>query len=187
MNPTDIIKEFYNSSSKAYGILMEHGELVAEKALKAAEKVKHQNPDLDFINEAAMLHDIRIFMTDMPHLGCLGSHPYIVHGIMGRAILDKMGFPKHGLVCERHLNVGISAEEIKARGLPFPIRDMVPVSLEEKIICYADRFFTKRPDGAIKKSVDEVAATLERHGQNKVNTFLTWVELFEGIHVRPKK
>ncbi len=181
MNPIDIIKELYKTDSKAYRILVDHGERVAEKALKVAENVKHLHPDLTFIEEGAMLHDIGMLMTDAPHLGCLGSHHYVVHGILGRAIMDKMEFPKHGLVCERHLAVGILADEIVARSLPLPVRDMVPVSIEEKIVCYADKFFSKNPDINTKeKSLEDIAAVLREFGQNQFETFSTWVKLFEG-------
>jgi len=41
------------------------------------------------------------------------------------------GYPKHGLVCERHTGTGITLEMIIKNNLPLPHRDMVPVSMEE--------------------------------------------------------
>ncbi|MCG6971906.1 MAG: phosphohydrolase, partial [Desulfobacterales bacterium] len=88
MNPLDIIAKFYDPGSKSYQILVKHGRQVADKAIEAAMKVSHLEPDLNFIKEAAMLHDIGIFETDTPELGCTGKHPYVCHGFLGRKILD---------------------------------------------------------------------------------------------------
>ena len=135
MEPIEIIKAFYNPDSKGFAILVRHSEQVTQKALAVADKVGHLEPDRVFIAEAAMLHDIGIFKTDAQRLGCHCSHPYLRHGTLGRAILEKKGLPGHGLVCERHVGVGISAEEVVNHDLPLPVRDMRPVSVEEQIIC----------------------------------------------------
>ncbi|MCP4686901.1 MAG: phosphohydrolase, partial [Desulfobacterales bacterium] len=126
MNVIDIIRKFYPAHGKAHRILLEHGRLVAEKSLAAAQRVSHLAPDLEFIREAAMLHDIGVFMVDAPGLGCVGKRPYIVHGVLGRELLEEIGLPRHALVCERHVGVGISAEDIKKHDLPLPERDMLP-------------------------------------------------------------
>jgi len=54
--------------SAAYEILVEHSSLVAQKALALARNLSHLNPDMNFIYEAAMLHDIGIIMTRTPEL-----------------------------------------------------------------------------------------------------------------------
>ncbi|MFC1813263.1 HD domain-containing protein [Thermodesulfobacteriota bacterium] len=180
MQPLDIIKKYYNTESRTYRILIQHGELVSNKAIIAAGKVAHLNPDLNFIKEAAMLHDIGIFFTRTPELGCTGEHPYISHGYLGRDILEREGFKKHALACERHIGVGIRADEIRQHRLPLPERDMLPVSIEEQIICYADKFFSKNGNlAAEEKSVEDILRNLEKYGKEKVNRFMTWVELFE--------
>ncbi len=53
------------------------------------------------------------------------------------------GYPRHALVCERHTGAGLSLEGIIAQDLPVPHREMVPVSLEEQVICFADKFYSK--------------------------------------------
>lgn len=180
IKPLDIIKKYYNTASRTYKILIQHGELVSNKALIAAGKVPHLNPDLDFIKDAAMLHDIGIFFTQTPELGCTGEHPYISHGYLGREILEREGFKTHALVCERHLGVGIRADEIRQHRLPLPERDMLPISIEEQIICYADKFFSKNGNLAVKeKSVEEIIRNLEKYGKEKVKRWITWVDLFE--------
>jgi uncharacterized protein len=158
---------------------MEHGRLVAGKALAVAARVAHLHPYLEFIESAAWLHDIGIYLTNSPGLDCHGSEPYIRHGVLGREILDALGHPRHGLVCERHVGVGISAEDIRRFSLPLPARDMLPMSIEEQIICYADKFFSKNGNGSSReKPVAEIIASLRPYGADKVERFLGWVELF---------
>jgi uncharacterized protein len=180
MNPIEVIAEFYDAGSKSYQILVTHGRQVADKAVEAAMRVSHLEPDLTFIKEAAMLHDIGIFETNTPELGCKGRHPYVCHGYLGRKILDDLGLPLHGLVCERHVGVGISSEEIRRYHLPLPQRDMVPISIEEQIICYADKFYSKNgKTGGDEKSVDDILNALYRYGPEKAARFQSWVNLFK--------
>ncbi len=92
--------------------------------------------------------------------------------------MEKFGLPRHGLVCERHVGVGISKSDIRSQRLPLPLRDMRPVSLEEEIICYADLFFSKKKGRRIK-SVNEIIRKLSSYGQEKVRRFQSWQERFE--------
>jgi len=182
MNPIDILEIYYDRHSKAFEILVAHGNQVAQKALKAAAKVSHLEPDLDFIEKAAMLHDVGIFLTDTPQLGCSGSHPYIRHGVLGYDLLIEAGWSRLALVCERHVGVGISADDIHRFNLPLPARDMVPISIEEQIICYADKFFSKNGNGNLEtqeKNIDQIVGSLQKYGQDKVHRFQKWVEMFE--------
>ncbi len=180
MDPLEILTRFYKSGSVTYKILIEHGKQVAEKAINAAEKAAHLNPDITFIKEAAMLHDIGILMTNTPQLGCTGKHPYVCHGYLGRKMLENMGMHAHGLVCERHVGVGLTVEDIRSNHLPLPERDMVPVSIEEKIVCFADKFFSKNGMNMAKeKSVGDILNNIERYGHDKAMVFRSWVQLFE--------
>lgn len=179
MEPLDVIKKYYDPKSRAFIILVNHSKAVAEKALKIAEKF---DVDHRFIYEAAMLHDIGIFMTNTPKLDCYGKFPYIAHGYLGRQILEKEGFPLHALVCERHTGVGITREEIINKKLPLPERDMIPVSKEEKIIAYADKFFSKESDGTVRiRTIEEIIQDLSRYGEEKVKIFKEWLKVFEGV------
>lgn len=179
MEPIKIIEKYYSTESKAYHILMRHSRMVTEKALKIAKKLKHLNPDLRFIEEAAMLHDIGIFLTNKPKIGCYGDKPYVCHGYLGREILEKEGFPEHALICERHIGVGLTIKDIEEKNLPLPKRDMVPVSIEEQIICYADKFFSKAPEFLLKeKSIKRIREYISRFGEDKIKRFDEWVKTF---------
>ena len=177
MDPVKILEKYYRENPKLFEILLKHSKAVAEKALKVASKFKEV--DKEFIYEAAMLHDIGVIFTYIPELNPEGKYPYIAHGYLGREILEKEGYPKHALVCERHIGVGITKEEIIKKKLPLPPRDMVPQTLEEKIITFADKFFSKTPDGVVReKSVEKVIQHLSKHGEEKVKIFKEWLKLF---------
>lgn len=177
MNPLTLIDKFYPEENELKRILLVHSRSVTDKALALAKKHPELDLDLTFIEEAAMLHDIGIFLTDAPDIQCFGTHPYICHGYLGADLVRKEGFPRHALVCERHTGAGLSLQDIKEQGLPVPHRDMVPVSLEEEIICFADKFFSKTKLDK-EKSIEKARKSVEKHGGNGVQRFDRWCELF---------
>lgn len=180
MDPISIIEKYYERESESYFFLVEHGKAVARKALEVAGRLKDLNPDLQFIEEASLLHDIGILYTNLPKIGCLGSHPYISHGYLGREILEREGLPIHALVCERHVGIGLTIEEIELNGFPLPRRDMMPRTLEEKIICFADKFYSKdRRTLTSSRSVGKVREMVMKYGESKLNQFDEWIILFK--------
>jgi len=177
MKPFELIDKYYNGHAQAKSILIAHSHQVASLAVAVAEHIMQSEPvDKDFIEQAAWLHDIGMLYTDTPKLGCNGEQPYIAHGIIGADLLYKEGLPGHALVCERHIGVGLSIEDIQAQELPLPLRDMRPQNLEERIVAYADLFFSKAQKGM--RTADMVRTALARHGQYKVNIFDEWHERF---------
>ena len=178
MEPLEIIAKYYKPRSKAYKILVSHSNLVTEKALKIAHHHQELNPDLRFLEQSAMLHDIGIFKTNAPDLFCFGEYPYLCHGYLGCELLIAEGHPEHALVCERHTGVGITTEEIILHNLPLPLRDFVPVSVEEQIVCFADKFFSKSGDIFHEKSVTEVRKSIKKFGEQNLIRFNEWCEIF---------
>lgn len=179
MNPISLLEKYYEENRGGFEIVLEHSSMVAGKALAIARGLSEPGIDLGFLEEAALLHDIGVSRTSSPRLGCKGAMPYICHGILGREILESEGFPFHALVCERHIGVGIGVKDIVQQRLPLPKRDMTPISIEEKIICFADLFYSKKPGGVRKeKSPDEIRASLMKHGAHKVAVFEAWLREF---------
>jgi uncharacterized protein len=175
----NIIKKYYKEDSEAYRYLYTHSVAVTKLALKIAEHNSHLNPDTDFIRNAAMLHDIGIFMTNAPGIGCFGTHPYIAHGYLGRELLEKEGLAIYGLVCERHVGVGITLKEIEKYNLPLPKRDMIPVTSEEKIICYADKFYSKKQKYLTDpRPIEKTIRKLEKYGIQKIAVFKEFMDVF---------
>lgn len=179
INPLQLIEKYYPKNSDIYYILMIHSEQVTEKALKLATRLPDLRLDINFIAEAGMLHDIGIFKCFAPRIHCQGTHQYIEHGYLGAEILKSEGLPRHALVCERHTGVGISLEMIREKNLPLPHRDMLPVMLEEKLICYADKFFSKTHLGETH-SIERIRTSLGHFGASEVVKFDEWHALFEG-------
>ena len=143
MNPYEIIDKYYPENTQQRQILVIHSLAVSGKAMKMLDAHPELRLNRSFVKEAALLHDIGIFQTDAPTIQCFGTHPYIAHGYLGAEILRAEGFPQHALVCERHTGAGLSLEDIIAQQLPVPHREMLPITLEEQLICFADKFFSK--------------------------------------------
>jgi uncharacterized protein len=178
IDPEAIITAIYPAGSRTRGLLLRHGERVGRKALEILDRADWLNADRDLVVESAVLHDIGIGHTRSPELGCTGTLPYVCHGVEGRAILDRLGLERHGLICERHVGVGISARQTVQRNLPLPVRDMLPLSVEERLICYADKFFSKADDGRHEKTIDEITAGLARYEAEYAQRFLSLHRMF---------
>lgn len=161
---------WYEEGSALYELLRTHSALVAQKALDCADR-HALDIDRRFVWEAAMLHDIGIFRTDATGILCNGTEPYIRHGVIGRELLDGLGLPRHALVCERHTGAGLTVDDIIAQNLPLPHRDMVPISTEERLICYADKFFSKSGQFWKEKSLESVLRSMRKHGPETVLRF----------------
>jgi len=160
-------------------LVLTHGRMVAELACKVGRNLGLNDDELKFLNEAAMLHDIGICKVYAPGIGMHGPNPYITHGVIGRQILEKEGLPLHALICERHIGVGLTSEDITAQQLPLPERDMSPQNLYEEIICFADLFFSKIPGKLeVRKSVEQVREKLSAFGKQKVEIFDEWTKRF---------
>ncbi len=177
MNALALIDKYYPEENELKHILLTHSRSVADKALALARLHPELNLDLQFIEEAALLHDIGIFLTDADGIHCYGSHPYICHGYLGADLVRKDGFPRHALVCERHTGAGLSLKAIEERNLPIPHREMVPVSLEEQLICFADKFYSKTKLDK-EKSLEKARKSIERHGEEGLERFDNWCRLF---------
>ena len=167
----------YCTSEEQRHILLTHSEAVANKALEIARQHPELQADEVFIEEAALLHDIGIVKVDAPRIACHGTAPYICHGILGAEILRSEGMERHALVCERHTGTGLTLRQITEQGLPLPQRDMQPVSIEEQIICFADKFFSKtRLDE--EKSIEQARRSLEKFGPEGLEKFDAWCRIF---------
>ena len=180
MNPTEIIQKYYSVESDAYKILVQHSRSVADKAVLIGRAHPEWQLDLQFVEEAAMLHDIGAFLCYAPEIGCHGTAHYICHGYLGADLLRKEGFLRHALVCERHTGTGLTLEMIERQNLPVPHRDMRPQSMEEQLICFADKFYSKtKPDE--EKPVEKIRKSMAKYGEASILQFDNWYKHFLGI------
>lgn len=178
MDYNKIIDKYYPEENELKKLLIRHSRDVADRALSIAEKHPELDIDRQFLEEGAMLHDIGIFMTDAPGIHCMGKDPYIRHGIDGAELLRKEGYPEHARVCERHTGAGISLKQIKEQNLPLPEQDFLPETLEEKIICYADKFYSKSSPDKVK-TLEKAERSVAKHGEDGLKRFKEWEKMFE--------
>ena len=178
MNYNLLIDKYYPEDNELRHILINHSQSVARKALQIVSSHPELHLDAQFVEEAAMLHDLGIFRTDAPGIQCFGSEPYICHGRVGAEILRKEGYERHARVCERQTGAGITCKEIIAQGLPLPHQDFLPETMEEKVICYADKFFSKTHLDR-EKSIEKAEKSLAKFGEDGVMRFREWERMFE--------
>lgn len=173
-----LINKYYAENTPLEEILLVHSRQVADRCLEIAAKHPEMKLDTTFLEEAAMIHDIGIFMTDADKIFCFGEAPYLCHGYLGAQLMRKEGYERHARVCERHTGTGLTKEIIIERNLPLPHQDFQPETLEEKLICYADKYYSKTHLKK-EKSFEQVVNSLQKHGEQVVATFKQWKELFE--------
>ena len=160
-----LIDKYYAEQPQLRHILLTHSRQVADRALQIIDRhpqwEKDGLVDRRFVEEAAMLHDIGIIYCNAPKIYCNGPHAYIE------------GLPKHALVAERHTGTGITIEQIEREELPIPERDYCPQSIEEKVICYADKFYSKSHLGE-EVTLDKIKYNIWKYGHEG---FLRWEAL----------
>lgn len=109
--------------------VIHHCKVVSHLAVKIAKRFRDKGiqVDMKLVEIGSLLHDI----------GRSKIHN-IQHGIIGAKIASSLDLPKPLIkIIERHIGAGIPSEEARRIGLP--PRDYLPLSLEEKIVTYADK------------------------------------------------
>ncbi len=109
--------------------VINHCEEVAKLALEIASKLEKKGIkiDLKLVEAGALLHDI----------GRSKSHA-VDHGVVGAKIAESEGLPEEVVrIIKRHVGGGITAQEAERFGWPKDVYE--PVTLEEKIVSYADK------------------------------------------------
>lgn len=115
----------YGSSEK----IIKHCETVTKVARTLAEGFERRGEQIDVkaVVAGAMLHDIGRSQTQA-----------VKHGAEGAGVAEKEGVDvKVVEMVRRHVGAGISPEEAKTLGLPD--LNYVPHTLEERIVCFADK------------------------------------------------
>lgn len=145
--------DFLEKAGCSQGVI-EHCKTVSRFAVKIARAFRKKGFDVDvhLVEVSGLLHDIG------------RSKTYTVdHGVVGGEVARSFSLPSSVVrIIERHVGGGIPKEEAKRLG--WPARDYLPQTLEEKIVCYAD----KRVEGLRTVSMDQalkpyVASLGENH------------------------
>lgn len=175
MNYREIIEYFYPTDTPFRQLLLLHSNQVREKALRILE-TSGMTLDRRVVVAGAMLHDIGIGMCHAPKILCVGQEPYIAHGVIGGRMLRQYG-EKYRIdleplarICERHTGSGLTVEDIRRQNLPIPEHNFLPETPEEKLICLADKFFSKSGNQK-EKSIDNIRQALGKFGNDSVERF----------------
>lgn len=155
-NPQTIIDRYYPEGTPLRDIYMRHARSVADLALSIAARCRLPL-DPAQIEAAALLHDIGILLCSAPDIHCHGPHPYIDHGPLGADLLRREHAPEWAArVAERHTGTGIGP--------------LVPETLLERLICYADKFYSKSGP-MTRKTLPQVQASMARFGPENLARF----------------
>ncbi|TFF88585.1 MAG: HDIG domain-containing protein, partial [Promethearchaeota archaeon] len=121
--------------------IIRHVKAVSKKALEIAKRIKRNGHqvNLQLVEIGALLHDIGRAKTNK-----------IEHGIEGGKIIDELGFSrKLGRIAETHLLGGIDIKYAEILGLP--VKSYLPETIEEKIVCYADKLLKGQRDVSVQE------------------------------------
>ncbi|MFX1375403.1 MAG: HDIG domain-containing metalloprotein [Promethearchaeota archaeon] len=130
-----------------------HSEKVADKALEIAKKITKVKVDLNLVEIGALLHDI----------GRTKTHGF-KHALIGGKILRERGFSEKLVkICETHILGGLDLEDAKKFGLPE--KNYMPISLEEKIICLADKHMAGTKEVSIKERFNR---WFQKYGRSQI-------------------
>jgi len=128
--------------------VIDHCIRVSKLALCLAGSLRDSGFDVDcaLVEAGALLHD----------LGRSKTHG-VDHGVVGGRLALDLGLPTSLVkIIERHVGAGITADEAAKLGLPE--KSYIPVSLEEKIVAYAD-------DLIEGDKVVDIEVTVEKFGK----------------------
>lgn len=194
MTALDIIYHFYPEDTPLRQLLLLHSKCVADKAMAILHHYEESLPDGEtplrvdrqLVVDGAMLHDIGISRCDARGILCEGVEPYICHGTIGaqmlrdyRAELELEGKDSSGVdfeacarICERHTGAGLTAQNILDQRLPIsPVRDLLPETPEEQLVCLADKFFSKSGNPSKEKDIDRVRRSMQKFGAESIERF----------------
>lgn len=203
-----LLHRYYPEDNALRRMLLHHSRQVCARALQIVERHPELGANRHLVEAGAMLHDIGIFLTDAPGIHCHGTAHYILHGSLGAQLLrneskqlkkekqqeeqlkeeqllqaiqlqEELHFYEAlARICERHTGTGLTRQTIIERGLPDPQQDLLPETIEEQIICYADKFYSKSHLER-ERTIPQTLQSLEKFGDEGVEKFRHWTELFE--------
>jgi len=134
--------------------VIKHCIAVAELALEIAAASKNKNKNG---NENKSINEELVFTGALLHdIGRARSHG-VEHGFLGGEIAKSLGLNDELVkIIQRHVGAGITAEEAKQLGLPRI--SLMPETMEEKIVAYADSLI----EGTRRTSIEHALSNLKK-------------------------
>ena len=113
-----------------------------------AFKAKGYRVEVKLGEAGALLHDIG-----------RGQTHGIEHGVVGGQAARRLGMPMElAHIIERHVGAGLTVDEARRNNLPRG--SYVPETLEEKIVCYADKLIEGAYEVGIDSTINNFAEEL---------------------------
>ncbi|GGR27378.1 HD domain-containing protein [Streptomyces roseolus] len=163
-------------SDAAFELVFTHCEIVA--AIAEQLLARHgRGTDAELVRAGCLLHDIGVYRL-YDSAGRIDGASYVTHGVLGHRLLAEEGLPETLCrFCSCHTGVGLTQEDVLTQGLPIPPADYVPVTPEERMVMYADKFHSKSTPPRFV-SPDTFEAGIARFGPEKVTVFQTLRRLY---------
>jgi uncharacterized protein (TIGR00295 family) len=158
----------YGSSER----VVSHCRTVTRVSMVLADALAAKGRDVDrhSIVAGALLHDIGRSRTQT-----------VEHGYVGAKILEDEGVDSVVVeIVRRHVGAGISSEEAKRLG--FPAGDYVPRTLDQKVVCFADKMVSA--DGV--RPFEEEVKRFERKGHDVQRLRQLKADIFTALGEDPE-
>jgi uncharacterized protein len=156
--------------SQCHSKVIRHCEAVAELALRTARAInkKNLNVDANLVEIGALLHDIGRSKTHTVH-----------HAIVGAQIAEAVGLPEPVvLIIKRHVGGGITAIEAEKLGWPSDV--YIPISIEEKIVSYADKLIVDSKQATIEVTIQKLVEEGKNEAAERVRKINEEIENLVG-------
>jgi uncharacterized protein len=138
--------------------VINHCKAVTKLALETANALKARGLKVDFelVEIGALLHDIGRSKTHTVH-----------HAVVGAEIVKSAGLPDSVIsIIKRHVGGGITASEAEELGWPKDV--YVPITLEEKIVSYADKLIESSKRVPIDVTIEKLRGELKCEAAERV-------------------
>jgi uncharacterized protein len=138
--------------------VIKHCEAVAKLALETAEACREKglSVDLELVEIGALLHDIGRSKTHTVH-----------HAVVGAEISEAAGLPEPVIsIIKRHVGGGITTSEAEKLGWPKDV--YVPMTLEEKIVSYADKLIENSKRVPIEIAIEKLSKERKHDATERV-------------------
>jgi len=138
--------------------VINHCKAVAELALETASLLEERGLKIDFalVEAGSLLHDIGRSKTHTVH-----------HVVVGAEIAKSLGLPDSVVsIIKRHVGGGITAAEAAKLGWSKDV--YVPVTLEEKVVSYADKLIENNKRVPISVTVEKLRGELKCEAAERV-------------------
>ena len=153
--------------------IVTHCKTVAQVAMVIVDEFKRRGKrvDSDVVLAGALLHDIGRTKIQTVRHGFQGSEMLREEGVDDRVVE----------VVRRHVGAGLSADEARKHGLPD--FDYIPTTLEEKIVCFAD----KMVDGDVVRPFNGEVQRFLKKGHDVERLLMLKRELANALGTDPEK